>query len=81
MSILLRTVRLIPRPASIVSRQISSEHKIDPSDDLNHVILLGTVNGVNRATDPGKNHVSISLRTRDVYRAAKGYGMKVVSHR
>ncbi|TPP59574.1 hypothetical protein FGIG_04505 [Fasciola gigantica] len=78
---LLSATKLVRRSIAIIGRQISSAYKIDPSDDLNHVILLGTVNGVNKASDPEKIYASISLRTRDIYRAAKGYGMKVVSHR
>ncbi|KAA0188996.1 hypothetical protein FBUS_03771 [Fasciolopsis buskii] len=81
MSSLLKATKFVRRSVAIITRQISSESQTDPSDDLNHVILLGTVNGVNKSSDPEKVFASISLRTRDIYRATKGYGMKVVSHR
>ncbi|THD24571.1 hypothetical protein D915_004739 [Fasciola hepatica] len=77
----LNAAGLVRRSTALVGRKISSAYKIGPPDQLNHVILSGTVNGVNKANDNEKSYASISLKTCDIYREAKGYGMKVVSHR
>ncbi|KAF6778676.1 hypothetical protein AHF37_01702 [Paragonimus kellicotti] len=57
------------------------EIPIDCSNDLNMVVLLGTVNSVNVHDLPEKSYAIMSLTTRASYKKKTGYGLAFSNHR
>ncbi|KAF8568163.1 hypothetical protein P879_03224 [Paragonimus westermani] len=53
----------------------------DCSNDLNMVVLLGTVNSVNVHDSPEKSYAIMSLTTRASYKKKTGYGLAFSNHR
>ncbi|KAF5397783.1 hypothetical protein PHET_08969 [Paragonimus heterotremus] len=67
---------------SNISRHfITREIPIDCSNDLNMVVLLGTVNSVNVHDSPEKSYAIMSLTTRASYKKKTGYGLAFSNHR
>ncbi|CAL8093823.1 unnamed protein product [Calicophoron daubneyi] len=80
---MLRFSKILGRfPVRRTHRFLSSfPHESDPSEDINQIFLVGTVNIVDVRDAPGKLYAVLNMRTRESYRSEKGFSSKVSHHR